>query len=120
MPLVSGLQLFVSRFLTSRLPDSGIEVAVPKAGMANTTVIHKSGKHGRLGTPMLHVLRLALALLFVAVAFVLLRQGANGSTWLALSIYLFLFVATDRIAFAVRLRILNRESGSQSHQSNLD
>jgi hypothetical protein len=89
-----------------------MEVAVRIGGMANTTVVHKPGKHPRLGTPMLNVLRLALALLFLGAAFVLLRQGASRSTWLALSIYLFLFVATDRIAFAVRLRILNRESGA--------
>jgi len=97
---------------------SGIEVAVPKAGMANTTVIHKSGKHSRFSTPMLNVFRLALALLFLAVAFVELRQGANRTTWLALSIYLFVFVATDRIVFAVRLRILNRQSREESDVSS--
>lgn len=84
--------------------------------MANTTVIHKPGKGPRYGSPIIIGLRLALALSFIAIVFIMLHQGANQSNWLTLMLYFVAFVITDRVAFAIRLRILHRESDFQNSE----
>ena len=96
-----------------------MRVAVHTTRMANTTFVHKPGKHSRYGSPIFIGLRIALAFLFLAATVLMWRQGASRSNWTTLAIYLFVFVATDRIAFAIRLRILSRES-QDTETSSID
>ena len=78
--------------------------------MANSTFVNKSGKQSRYAAPIFIALRIVLAVLFLAATILMWREGASRGNWLTLMIYLFVFIATDRIAFAIRLRILHRQS----------
>lgn len=88
--------------------------------MANTSVVQKPGKGHRSGSSIIIGMRLTLALAFLAIVIVMFRQGANQSNWLTLMLYFIAFVITDRVAFAIRLRILHRQSDFKTPKNPID